>query len=211
MSNNPDTIVALATAPGRAGIGVLRISGAAVPTIAEQVLGQLPTPRRAVLARFHNAQGEALDQGLALYFPAPASYTGEDVLELQGHGGPVVMASVCEAVRAAGARDARPGEFSERAFLNNKLDLTQAEAVADLIDSGSEAAARAAMQSLQGAFSQAVDTLLESLILLRTHVEAAIDFPEEEIDFLDDAALNERIDAVAQQFQTLMSQIEVGK
>ncbi|MEL7311609.1 MAG: tRNA uridine-5-carboxymethylaminomethyl(34) synthesis GTPase MnmE [Pseudomonadota bacterium] len=211
MSSTTDTIAAVATAPGRAGIGVVRISGPEVPNIARQLLGCLPKPRRAMLAHFHDAAGAVIDQGIALYFPGPASYTGEDVLELQGHGGPVVIASICQAAKAAGARDARPGEFSERAFLNDKIDLTQAEAVSDLIDSGSEAAARAAMQSLRGEFSKAVDQLLQALVLLRTHVEAAIDFPEEEIDFLDDAALNERIEQVAQQFDTLMSRVEVGK
>mgnify|MGYP001795432449 CR=1 FL=1 len=211
MDAPSDTIAAKATAAGHAGIGVVRVSGPATATIAEALLGRLPEPRNAVFSNFRDPSGRTIDQGIALYFPGPASYTGEDVLELQGHGGPMVLAALLQAVRDAGARDARAGEFSERAFLNDKMDLTQAEAVADLIDSSSMQAARAAMRSLQGVFSEAVTALQKELILLRTHVEAAIDFPEEEIDFLDDAALRDRIAHVDGSFSALMSSVESGR
>lgn len=188
------TIVAVATAQGRGGIGVVRVSGDAVEKIAISLLGALPAPRRALHRVFRDAHGEALDDGIALYFPAPHSFTGEDVLELQGHGGMVVLDRVVRACLAQGARLARPGEFSERAFLNDKLDLAQAEAIADLIEAGSEAAAKAALASLQGVFSQEVHQLTERLIALRMYIEAALDFPEEEIDFLADVRLLTQID-----------------
>ncbi len=194
-----DTIVAVATANGRGGIGVVRVSGALVPAIASSLLGALPSPRLAAHRIFRDANGEALDDGIALYFPAPHSFTGEDVLELQGHGGVVVLDRVVRACLAQGARLARPGEFSERAFLNDKLDLAQAEAIADLIDAGSEAAAKAALASLQGAFSHEVHQLTERLIALRIYIEAALDFPEEEIDFLADTRLLTQIDALLAQ------------
>lgn len=194
-----DTIVAVATANGRGGIGVVRVSGAEVPRIAVSLLGALPAPRLAVHRIFRDANGEALDDGIALYFPAPHSFTGEDVLELQGHGGVVVLDRVVRACLAQGARLARPGEFSERAFLNDKLDLAQAEAIADLIDAGSEAAAKAALASLQGAFSHEVHGLTERLIALRIYIEAALDFPEEEIDFLADTRLLTQIDELLAQ------------
>ncbi|MEW5838807.1 MAG: tRNA uridine-5-carboxymethylaminomethyl(34) synthesis GTPase MnmE [Pseudomonadota bacterium] len=200
MSSHPsDTIVAVATAQGRGGVGVVRVSGALAPAIATALLGDLPAPRRAVHRAFRNTQGEALDDGLALYFPAPHSFTGEDVLELQGHGGMVVLDRIVRACLAQGARLARPGEFSERAFLNDKLDLAQAEAIADLIEAGSEAAAKAALASLQGAFSREVHQLTERLIELRIYIEAALDFPEEEIDFLADARLLTQIDELLAQ------------
>ncbi len=189
-----DTIAAVATAHGRGGIGVVRISGSKTADIARALLGTLPTPRRALHCIFRDAQGEALDDGIALFFPAPHSFTGEDVLELQGHGGAVVLDRILRAVLAQGARLARPGEFSERAFLNDKLDLAQAEAIADLIDAGSEAAAKAALASLQGVFSHEVHRLTEQLIALRCYIEAALDFPEEEIDFLADTQLVKRLD-----------------
>lgn len=188
-----DTIAALATPPGRGGVGVIRISGPKVPVIAQHLLGGLPPPRRASLRIFRDARGEMLDSGLALYFPEPASFTGEAVLELHGHGGPVVMDMLLARALELGARLALPGEFSQRAFLNEKLDLAQAEAVADLIDSGSAQAARAALRSLQGEFSDAVNSLAEAVVETRMYVEAAIDFPEEEVDFLGDQALRERI------------------
>ncbi len=188
-----DTIVAAATPPGRGGVGIVRISGPKVREIAGKVLGRVPPPRRAVFARFVDAHHEALDAGLTLYFPAPGSYTGEEVLELHGHGGPVIVESLVARVVELGARRARPGEFTERAFLNDKLDLAQAEAVADLIDAGSCEAARAAMRSLQGEFSVMIKALTMAVIDLRTHVEAAIDFPEEEIDFLSDPRIAERL------------------
>ena len=194
MDATPDTIAALATPPGRGGIGVIRVSGPLAATIAREILGEVPRPRRAVLRAFRDAEGHALDSGLALYFAAPASFTGEDVLELHGHGGPVVMDMLLARTLQLGARMAQPGEFSRRAFLNDKLDLAQAEAIADLIDSGSVEAARAALRSMQGEFSVAVQSLTEAVTETRMHVEAAIDFPEEEIDFLADTALRARID-----------------
>jgi tRNA modification GTPase len=189
-----DTIAALATPPGRGGIGVIRVSGPLAAKIAGEILGEMPRPRRAILRTFRDADGHALDTGLALYFAAPASFTGEDVLELHGHGGPVVMDMLLARALQLGARMAEAGEFSRRAFLNDKLDLAQAEAIADLIDSGSVEAARAALRSMQGEFSVAVNSLTEAVTETRMHVEAAIDFPEEEIDFLADTALRSRID-----------------
>ena len=193
MTTEHDTIAAIASAAGRGGIGIIRISGPRVATIALAMLGRLPEPRRSLLRTFRNSAGDAVDSGIALYFPAPASFTGEDVLELQGHGGTVVPDLVLSSVLELGARLAHPGEFSQRAFLNGKLDLAQAEAVADLIDSGSVEAARAALRSLQGEFSLQVRALTDVLIEARMYVEAAIDFPEEEIDFLGDVELRERI------------------
>ncbi|SEQ21646.1 tRNA modification GTPase trmE [Amphritea atlantica] len=183
---NQDTIAAQATPPGRGGVGIVRVSGKLAATIAQQVVGFVPKPRYAHYGPFFDADNNQLDQGLALYFPGPNSFTGEDVLELQGHGGPIIMDFILRRVVECGARLANPGEFSERAFLNDKLDLTQAEAIADLIDSSSEQAARCALKSLQGAFSERVHQLVETLTQLRIYVEAAIDFPEEEIDFLAD-------------------------
>lgn len=184
-----DTIVAPATAPGRAGIGVLRLSGPRAFAIAETLCGQAPQPGRARRARFHAADGSLLDDGLLLAFAAPRSFTGEDVVELHGHGNPLLLAAVQARCIALGARAARPGEFSERAFLEGKLDLAQAEAVADLIAAGSEAALRAARRSLEGVFSARVDELVEALTALRVQVEAGIDFPEEAIEPLAGAAL----------------------
>lgn len=197
MSHAPSpsqTIAAVATPPGRGGIGVIRISGPETTRIAQQILGGVPAPRQAAFRMFLDHAGEMLDAGIALFFPAPASFTGEDVLELQGHGGPVILDMVLARVLALGARLAEPGEFSRRAFLNDKIDLTQAEAIADLIDSGSREAARAALRSLRGEFSLAVHSLTEAVTETRMHVEAAIDFPEEEIDFLGDSALRTRLD-----------------
>lgn len=206
-----DTIVAAATPPGTGGVGIVRVSGEAVERIARAMLGSLPEPRTATYRSFRNAAGERVDAGLALYFPAPVSFTGESVLELHGHGGPVVISLLVEAVIELGARQAEPGEFSKRAFLNDKLDLVQAEAIADLIGSGTAQAARAALRSLSGAFSRAVDALAEQLVGLRMHVEAAIDFPEEEIDFLSDAALLRRIESCAAAFATLSAQAQQGR
>ena len=182
-----DTIVAQATAPGRGGVGIVRVSGPAAERVAEIVLGRLPRVRYAEYLPFKDEQGQPLDQGIALLFKAPNSFTGEDVLELQGHGGPVILDMLIRRIlQIEGIRPARPGEFSERAFLNDKLDLAQAEAIADLIEASSEQAARSAMHSLQGQFSSKIQQLVESLIRLRIYVEAAIDFPDEEIDFLSD-------------------------
>lgn len=200
--HSQETIAAIATPSGRGGVGIVRISGALVKTIAEAVLVSLPSPRYAQYGDFLDADGSVIDQGLALLFVAPHSFTGEDVLELQGHGGPVVMDMLLDRCLQLGARLARPGEFSERAYLNDKMDLTQAEAVADLIDCETRAAARLATRSLQGSFSRTIHELLESLIHLRMYVEAAIDFPEEEIDFLSDgkvsADLRRVIDNISQ-------------
>ncbi len=206
----PDTIVAVASPAGRGAVGIIRVSGAAVPRIAAAMLGALPAPRRAALRRFRGADGTSLDQGLALYFPAPASFTGEHVLELQGHGGVLVTDSVLQRLLALGARMARPGEFSERAFLNGKMDITQAEAVADLIDAGTAAAARAAVRSMQGEFSAEVHGLQSQLTELRTYVEAAIDFPDEEIDFLSDGTLRERLAAVFTRFESITAAARQG-
>ena len=212
LINPSDTIVAPATAPGRGGIGVVRLSGPGVPVIASALLGgRLPEPRRATLATFRDGAGEAIDSGLALYFPAPHSYTGEAVLELHGHGGPAVLASLVARAIELGARRAEPGEFTRRAYLNDKLDLAQAEAVADLIDAGSQAAARAALRSLQGAFSAEVHGLVEGLIELRVWVEAAIDFPEEDIDFLADPALVARVEALRARFDAVTHAARQGR
>lgn len=182
-----DTIAAQATATGRAGVGIIRVSGPAVSAVASAILGKVPKPRTAEYLPFLDEQKQTLDQGIALYFPGPNSFTGEDVLELQGHGGPVLLDMLLRRVlQMKDVRIARPGEFSERAFLNDKLDLTQAEAIADLIDASSEQAARSAMHSLQGEFSRKIHDLVEKVIYLRIYVEAAIDFPDEEIDFLSD-------------------------
>ena len=206
-----DTIVAAATAPGRGAIGIVRISGPAVPKIALGVLGRLPEPRHACHARFLDADGAAIDEGLALYFPAPHSYTGEDVLELQGHGGAVPVETLVARAVELGARRARAGEFTQRAYLNDKLDLAQAEAVADLIDAGSVAAARAALRSLQGEFSTRVHALDEALAQLRAHVEATIDFPTDEIDLLGEAALLARLAAVRAQCAALQAAARQGR
>jgi tRNA modification GTPase len=206
-----DTIVARATPPGTGGIAVVRVSGPLAPAIAVSMLGKLPPERRATFGMFRDAEGRMLDQGIALYFPAPRSFTGEDVLELHGHGGPLVVAGLTDAAVALGARMAEPGEFSRRAFLNGKLDLAQAEAIADLVASGSMQAARAALRSLSGAFSSAVDDLQEKLIRLRMHVEAAIDFPEEEIDYLSDSTLRARVEDCASSFRQLQGNAAVGR
>jgi tRNA modification GTPase len=196
MIQSSETIAALATPPGRGGVGIIRVSGPLVGTIARKMLGRSPRPRCAEYLRFHNELNEILDEGIAIFFPGPNSFTGEDVLELQGHGGPVVMDLLLATAIKLGARPARPGEFSERAFLNDKLDLAQAEAIADLIDASSEEAARSALRSLQGEFSRRVHELVEQLIELRSYVESAIDFPEEEVDFLADRAIGERLTAI---------------
>mgnify|MGYP001545787905 CR=1 FL=1 len=184
MAYTADTIVAAATPPGIGGVGIVRISGDNAEAIANASLGSLPEPRYATHRTFRNAAGDELDSGIALYFPRPASFTGESVLEFHGHGGPVVMSMLVDATIELGARQAEPGEFTKRAFLNDKLDLAQAEAIVDVIDSGTAQAARAAMRSLTGSFSRAVNGLGAQLRSLRVHDEAAIDFPEEEIDFL---------------------------
>ncbi len=192
----PDSIAAIATPAGPGGIGVVRVSGPLALVIGETLLGKRPKPRFAHRCRFRDANGELIDDGLLLAFPGPKSFTGEDVVELQGHGSPVLLAALQRRCIELGARAARPGEFSERAFLNDKLDLAQAEAVADLIAAGSESAARAAMRSLDGEFSRRVDALARQLVELRVYVEAAIDFPEEEIDFLKTSEVRARFAAI---------------
>jgi tRNA modification GTPase len=205
-----DTIVAIASAPGRGAVGVIRVSGPNVPQIAESMIGNLPAPRVAQVAHFLAGDGEWLDRGLALYFPAPASYTGEHVLELQGHGGVLVLDSLLKRLIELGCRMARPGEFSERAFLNGKLDIAQAEAIADLIDAGSAAAARAAVRSMQGEFSAHVHELQAQVTELRTLVEAAIDFPDEELDFLPGSVLGDRVAKVFMSFDAITAAARQG-
>ncbi|HKJ94922.1 MAG TPA: tRNA modification GTPase, partial [Gammaproteobacteria bacterium] len=206
-----DTICAAATPPGRGGVAVVRVSGPAAAAIAAAVLGELPAPRRAGFRRFRDGNGEVIDEGIALHFPAPNSFTGEDVLELQGHGGPVVVDRLLRRLHRLGARPARPGEFSERAFLNDRLDLAQAEAVADLIDAGSEAGARAAMRSLGGAFSGAVTDLADALTALRVYVESAIDFPDEEVDFLTDGEVARRLAALTGRLESTLAAARRGR
>lgn len=209
--SHSDTIVAIATPAGRGGVAVLRISGSAALTIGRKICGTLPKPREARMRRFVDASNVVIDFGLLLVFKAPASFTGEDVIELQGHGGPVVAAMLMERVIELGARRARPGEFSERAFLNDKLDLAQAEAIADLIDSGTRQAANAAVRSLEGAFSESVHDLVEQLTTVRIYVEAAIDFPEEEIDFLADKELEQRLTTLDAGFSRLNASAQQGR
>jgi tRNA modification GTPase len=205
-----DTIAAISTAPGRGGIGIVRLSGPACVEIATAVAGCVPEPRTAELHSFRDVDGRLLDRGLALFFPGSHSYTGEDVLELHAHGGPVVLDMLLGRVLALGARHAEPGEFTQRAFLNNKLDLAQAEAVIDLIDSGSAQAARAAARSLRGDFSSRVRDLSERVLELRIWVEAAIDFPEEEVDFLAAPDLRRRMQSLRDQFDELSRTAQQG-
>ena len=206
-----ETIVAQATAPGRGGIGILRVSGSLATDVAQAVLGKCPKPRMADYLPFKDADGTVLDQGIALYFKSPNSFTGEDVLELQGHGGQVVLDLLLKRIlQIDGIRLARPGEFSEQAFLNDKLDLAQAEAIADLIDATSEQAARSALKSLQGEFSKKVNELVESVIYLRTYVEASIDFPDEEIDFLADGKIEANLRGIINQLEDVCSEAKQG-
>lgn len=206
-----DTIAAVATAPGRAGIGVVRVSGPAVRAIVAGILACMPKPRAATLCDFRDASGGTLDRGLALFFPAPHSYTGEDVLELHGHGGPTVLRLVLRRCLDLGARPAQPGEFTRRAFLNDKLDLAQAESVADLIDASSEAAARGAMRSLAGEFSTRIGQLVGALIELRALVEATLDFPDEEIDFLERADAFKRLERLRAELADVQRAAEQGR
>ena len=210
MSQERETIAAVATAPSRGGIGVVRVSGPRAKAVAITLSGREPAPRHAHYGPFHADDGEVIDEGLMLFFPGPHSFTGEDVLELQGHGGPVVMDMLLQRCIALGVRLARPGEFSERAFLNDKLDLAQAEAIADLIEASSAQAARNAVRSLQGEFSRRVHELNEKLIQLRIYVEAAIDFPEEEIDFLADGRVLALLQAVRQELTDVMREAGQG-
>lgn len=199
-----DVIAAIATAPGRAAIGVVRVSGPNLKALGQSLLGKVLAPRHAALCNFLDENGETIDRGIALYFPAPHSYTGEDVLELQGHGGPAVLQLLLRRCLALGARLAEPGEFTKRAFLNDKLDLAQAESVADLIDASTGEAAKSALRSLQGAFSTEVNALTKSLIELRTLVEATLDFPEEDAEFLEQANAVGKLRAIQAQLERVL-------
>lgn len=206
-----ETIVAQATAPGRGGIGILRVSGPLATKVAQAILGKCPKPRMADYLPFKDADGTILDQGIALYFKSPNSFTGEDVLELQGHGGQVVLDLLLKRIlQIDGIRLARPGEFSEQAFLNDKLDLAQAEAIADLIDATSEQAVRSALKSLQGEFSKKINELVDLVIYLRTYVEASIDFPDEEIDFLADGKIEANLRGIINQLEDVRSEAKQG-
>ncbi len=210
MISNTDTIVAQATASGRAGIAIVRVSGPGVRKIAQEISGFIPEPRKATYVSFLDSAGAAIDEGIALLFPAPNSFTGEDVLELQGHGSPAVIHGLIQRILELGARLARPGEFSERAFLNDKLDLAQAEAIADLINASSEQAARSALRSLQGEFSKKINFLVESLVRLRMYIEAAIDFAEEEIDFLADKQIKLDLISIIQEIEIIQASATQG-
>jgi len=210
MSPSIDTIAAVATPPGRGGVGIVRVSGPKSREIADKILGKVPKNRKAEYLVFLSDKDEAIDTGIAIYFQKPHSFTGEDVLELQAHGGPVVLDMLLKRVLELGARPARAGEFSEQAFLNDKMDLAQAEAVADLIEAESTEAARAAVRSLQGAFSENIHQLVEKLIELRLHVEAALDFPEEEIDFLADGKIEARLASIEESLQQVFSSARQG-
>ena len=205
-----DTIAAIATAPGKGGIGVIRISGPSALAIGEQVTGGSLPPRHARYTALTANDGATLDSGIALYFPGPGSFTGEDVVELQAHGGPVVLDLLLRDIIARGARQAGPGEFSQRAFLNDKIDLAQAEAIADLINASTEQAARSAARSLAGEFSREIEALVADVTALRVYVEAAIDFPEEEIDFLADSTVSTRLEAIVERFARVRSAAEQG-
>jgi len=209
-----DTIAAIATPPGKGGVGIVRVSGPQAQEIGHRLLGKADLkPRYAHYGSFYEASDDgprSLDQGIALYFPGPNSFTGEDVLELQGHGGPIILDCLLREVIKAGARIARPGEFSERAFLNNKIDLAQAEAIADLIDSASEQAARQAVRSLEGEFSKEINQLVEAITQLRIYVEAAIDFPEEEIDFISDGRVASELSAIKQNLERVFASAKQG-
>jgi len=208
---NQDTIAAIATPPGNGGVGIIRISGTLVSEIAKQLLNKSLIPRHALFSSFIDEDGSVIDSGISLYFPAPASYTGEDILELQGHGGSVVLDMLLRRVISLGARLANPGEFTERAFLNNKLDLAQAEAVADLIESSTEQSARSAQKSMQGVFSEQINELVAELTELRIYVEAAIDFVDEEIDFLTDGVVENRIVKLLQSIRLIQKTAQQGR
>jgi tRNA modification GTPase len=205
-----DTVCAIATAPGRSGVGIVRVSGPNSLSIAKEILGFSPTPRHAHFANFLDEKGQNIDQGIALFFNSPNSFTGEDVLELQGHGGIYVQKELLNRTLQLGARLANPGEFSERAFLNNKIDLLQAEAIADLIDSSSQQAARSAMRTLQGEFSNKIQVLLQELVKARVHVEASIDFSDEDIEFLSDNKVQESLSSILNSLDSTLEQAKNG-
>ena len=205
-----DTIAAIATAPGRGGVGIVRLSGPSALKIGELVSQQSLSPRHAHFSQFTDHNGNNIDSGIALFFPGPHSFTGESVVELQGHGGPVILDLLVKTCIARGARQARPGEFSERAYLNDKIDLAQAEAIADLINSTTEHAALNASRSLQGLFSKKIDELVKQVTQLRVYVEAAIDFPEEEIDFIQDGQVRQQLLAIINQLEEVKDQAKQG-
>ena len=211
MTSHQSTIAAIATPPGRGGVGVIRVSGEAVPSIAAALLGRDLIPRHAYLVTFKSAIDEPIDQGLAIYFPAPNSFTGEDVLELHAHGSPVVLDMLLQRLLELGAQAARPGEFSERAFLNDKIDLAQAEAIADLIECSTESAARSAQRSLQGEFSRRVNHFVESLIQLRLYIEASIDFVDEDIEFLTVGHIDRQLEGLLDQLEILRASAHQGQ
>src|SRR3989338_9502639 len=213
MSKNMiiDTIAAIATPPGKGGVGIVRVSGPQVLVIAKVILKHTLKPRYAHYGNFYDAENHIIDQGVALYFQAPHSFTGEDVLELQAHGGPVVLDLLLKRVMQLGVRLARPGEFSERAFLNDKIDLAQAEAIADLINAESQQAAQSALRSLQGEFSKRIQQLIELLIQLRMFVEAAIDFPDEEIDFLSDGKVAQQLQQILPSLDNILATAKQGQ
>lgn len=211
MRRQTDVIAAVATAPGRGGVGIVRVSGPSLADFAEALSGRTPKPRHAGFVRFRAENGETIDEGILLYFPAPASFTGEDVLELQGHGGPVVMQLLLARCLELGARHAEPGEFSRRGFLNGRMDLAQAEAVADLIEASTAAAARSAVRSLTGKFSDQINRLKDELIDLRMLVEATLDFPEEEIDFLERSRAFERLAKVSEGLREVLAGAQQGR
>lgn len=206
-----DTIAAIATASGKGGIGIVRLSGPKSHNIAQQLIDQPLTPRYATYTAFTDQSKINIDSGIALYFPAPNSFTGEDVVELQGHGGAIILDLLLNEVLRLGARIARPGEFSERAFINNKIDLVQAEAIADIIESTSEAAAKSAVRSLSGEFSKKINQLNDALISLRVYVEAAIDFPDEEVDFISDQKIVNALDNIENSIETITAQAKQGQ
>jgi tRNA modification GTPase len=207
----PETIAAIATPPGQGGVGIVRVSGAQVPAIAEAILGRSLIPRTVNVAVFHDAVGNFIDEGIAIFFQAPKSFTGEDVLELQGHGGSIVLDLILQSCLALGARMARPGEFTQRAYLNGKLDLAQAEAVADLIESTTTLAARLAGQSLQGVFSRRIDALIEQLIQLRMLLEATLDFPDEDVDVAIDSSVAVQLQQMITITQQIMHEAHQGQ
>jgi tRNA modification GTPase len=212
MLNSTTTIAAIATAPGKGGVGIVRISGPLALSIAINICQNKLIDRKAVFSGFYHPQSDTLlDEGIALFFRGPNSFTGEDVVELQGHGGPVILDMLLDACIQAGATHAKAGEFSERAFLNNKIDLTQAEAIADLIDSSSKASAKNAIQSLQGAFSKEINRLLGKVIDLRTFVEAAIDFPDEEIDFISESNVSSKLKTIIEQIEKVFQEANQGR
>ena len=211
LSASKETIAAQATAPGRGGVGIIRVSGPEVENVAKAILGKVPELRKAEYLNFNDRNKQPLDQGIAIFFKGPNSFTGENILELQGHGGPIILDLLLkEILSLKNVRMAKPGEFSEQAFMNDKLDLTQAEAIADLINSSSEQAARCALHSLQGDFSKLVNEMVESTIHLRMYVEAAIDFPEEEIDFLADEKIVNDLKAIIKQIESVQQQAQQG-